>query len=253
MKKLLEQSKKEKEKLLIGAGNYESNILIVGHEPSIDPNDKEQIVREIDDNIFHWERDIEKQLSEIADWVFDINYSPLYPYKGSQINSPKPNNGGTSQTWYNYQKLMDAIINKGSKSKKINFFESCFITELNQITSRSSKKLKDKDLQEKIEKMIEKRVEFIFSSDYIRSFPVIIMACSNYVIEHKIDIRILFDVEKEGEIVRLSKYNSYSVYKNGKGKIIILTRQFSNGISNKLIEEIGKDIAGFCKEHNISL
>lgn len=258
--KMLEQAKKEN--LFLGTGNPESNILIVGKEASIREDSKEQIDREIRSNIPQWERDVNKQLSEIADrdWWIEGNFSPLYPCKGqikkrdSRIRNEKAKyNFGTSPTWLNYQKMRDAIL--GTCSDVINFHENCFITELNQITSRYSKE-QNKLLRKE---MIDKRLETIFPSEYIQSFPIVILACGTYIYEHKIDVCSLFGVEKYGQKevdFGSNKKQWYVMYKSihkDSPKIVIHTWQLSMCIKNELIGMMGKDIADFCKENKISL
>lgn len=89
----------------IGTGNPQAKILIIGKEAAINKLDnkgKLQYTREFENNISDWERDKEKNPSQIANWDL-TNYSPLYPYKGQQFKVDQNENGGTSRTWYNYQ------------------------------------------------------------------------------------------------------------------------------------------------------
>ena len=258
LRNLLEQAKKEN--LFVGTGNPESNILIVGKEASIKPDNKGQINLEITDNIPDWERDIDKHFSEIPDFFETNFFSPLYPYKG-QINIRNNNqNKGTSNTWLKYKKLWDKIfIKDGGKSEKINFHEKCFITELNQITSPNSSQLRKKYPQEVIEKMIQKRKEIILQSAYIQSFPVVVLACGPYISEYKIDIPLLFDVKPlkpEGGVPYGKKgkkqwYNAYKAIHGNLPKLVIHSWHFML-VKDELIEMMGKNIADFCTEHNIS-
>ena len=269
LKDLLEQAKKvelpieEMKNLFIGMGNPESKILIVGKEASIDGYNAQSIL-EIVKNISQWERDINKHWSEVAyrEWS-EEKFSPLYPYRGqikkrdSRIRNPKAKyNFGTSPTWLNYQKVRDTIL--GTFSDVINFHENCFITELNQIPSRYSNK------QEKVtrEKMIAIRQKTIFASEYIRSFPVVILACGDdYVKMLDIKINSLFGVEKYGQRREISWGNKgrkqgYDIYRNIHGsppKIVVHTWQLSQYIKDEYIQMIGKDIADFCNENNIKL
>ena len=256
LKNLLKQAKSEN--LFIGSGNPDSNILIVGKEASISEDNKEQIEREITVSIEQWERDIDKQLSEVD---YRGMFSPLYPYKGqlkkrdSNIRNPKAEyNWGTSVTWLNYQKVRDSILE--TNSDIINFHENCFITELNQITSRYSSHQNNDNGERSA--MINKRLKTVFTSDYIQSFPVVIMACGTYVRQFGINIEKLFGVEQNQELKCVPGNNRqwYRVYHNLSGespKLVIHTRQMSMNVTNALIEMIGKEISSFCKKNNISL
>jgi len=261
-KNLLEQANEKS--LFVGTGNPESRILIVGKEASIAGDNKEQVDLEIKANISLWMRDVDKQLSEIENCVIDAqtnNFSPLYPYKGqvkkrdARIRNPKAAyNLGTSPTWLNYQKLRDAILE--TNSDVINFHENCFITELNQITSRYSSH-QDND-NGKRERMIAKRMNTIFLSDYIKSFPVVILACGAYINEYRIDIGSLFSVEQNSQekCVPGNPRQWYKMYRNlpeKSPKLVIHTRQLSLNITDALLGMMGKDVAEFCRVNNISL
>ena len=250
--------------LFVGTGNPEANILIVGKEASIAGDNKEQIDLEIKANIALWMRDIDKQPSEIENCIITAeinNFSPLYPYKGqvkkrdSRIRNPNAAyNWGTSPTWLNYQKLRDAILE--TNSEVINFHENVFITELNQITSRYSS-YQDNDNGER-ERMIVKRQNIIFSSGYIKSFPVVILACGAYIAEHRIDVGTVFGVEQnpQEKCVPGNPRQWYKMYRNLSGnppKLVIHTRQLSLNITDALLGMVGKDVADFCIKNNISL
>ena len=245
----------------IGMGNPLANILIIGKEASIDKLNKEQIEREIDNNISDWVTDIDKQQSEVP---YRGIFSPLYPYKG-QENKIDPSvknkkltyDNGTSPTWFNYQKLKDAIFPSEKKSEIIDFQKTCFITELNENTSRKSDQ-QDKKLRKE---SVEKRLKILFSSDYMQSFPVIILACGGYVKTLNIDIENRFNVTNiKKDWVLCGKENNkeqwYVVYQNKPNnlpKIIIHTWQFGGTLTDKYLSKIADEVKDFCAKNNINL
>ena len=266
LKDLLEQAKKVElpievmKNLFIGMGNPDSKILIVGKEASIDVGIDGNVADaqsklEIVDNISQWERDINKHWSEVEyrGWVESKEkYSPLYPYKGQIKKRDSGKNFGTSPTWLNYQKVRDAIW--GFSSGNIDFHENCFITELNQIPSRYSKK-QDEAIRKEC---VYKRLKTIFESEFIQSFPVIILACGVYIVEHRIDVGSVFGVEQnpQEKCVPGNPRQWYKMYRNLSGnppKLVIHTRQLSLNITDALHGMIGKDISDFCAENNIEL
>ena len=188
---------------LIGWGNPNAKILIVGKESAIPVGDDEigdvQYCREILNNKKAWIANLNSDISQdsIGLCQFDergniLNfteetYNPLYPYKGQRccvrrvykkddkkvkIASPK----GTSMTWYNYQRLCDLIRKESSFPTKINdFHRFIFTTELSVVAGKYSKNV-DKTARKK---SIEARKVF-FSNDYFKRFPIIILAAGNY-------------------------------------------------------------------------
>jgi hypothetical protein len=287
LKDLLEKAEKvelpvellieEMKNLFIGMGNPESKILIVGKEASIGDKknasdkaqierDKKQIEREINNNISQWnyvineqwDIVIDKQWSKIPKFAVDENgtdnYSPLYPYKGhintiTNENKKKSKiilNGGTSRTWFNYQKLRDEIFKKEEKSPNVNFHEDYFFTELNQIPSRYSGQQKTKVRKE----IIAIRSKTIFESEFIQSFPVVILACGPSYIS-KQDICKLFDVKPFGQRKGVDYGESkqwYDTYKNvheNSPKMVVHTWQLGMCIADEYLRMIGKDISDF--------
>lgn len=235
--------------LYLGTGNPNSNILIIGKESAIDSViNKEQFEREIFNNANDWRRNLAENVSqELVDSWFSSNpnYNPLYPYKG-QLNKIENNktgrNGGTSKTFYNYQKLIDKIFNENQKSLYINFHENCFITELNSVTAEYSHLV---DADERNSSII-KRQDLLAHSFY-QSFPVIIIAVGHYVRDFTIDIQKLFNVKFDAETgtIPISKTNYINLHYDdiaNPSKIVIHTNQLSINITDVLLDQLAHKI-----------
>ena len=241
----------KKRDLFIGSGNPNARILILGKEAAIDEKlYPEQHHRELTNNICDWTNNFigKIQLSEIDNWFITPKYNPLYPYKG-QINiiNRKKNidnkiiyNGGTSKTWYNYQKIIDYLIYDNIKSPNINFHEHAFISELNQVTGPYSKTIPKKIRKESIK---ERKV--LFEAPFFKEFPITIVAVGHYVKEFDIDLQ---DTFKMTYIEEYSKEHSKGLDKEyinvhydnleNPTKLLIHTNQLSM-VSNELINRLG--------------
>ncbi len=241
-KQMLEQAKAQS--FYAGTGNPESKILLIGKEVAIDDHEgkgKVQHEREFINNISNWEKDIYKNPNEIQNWN-GLNYTPLYPYKGQilKIDNKKEginNNRGTNRTWYNYQKLCNLIFKK-ENNQIIDFHEHFFITELNATPSLKTATA-DK-------KTVSSRLEFIKSSTFFQSFPVVIIAGLGYleISEYKNEVEELFGVKflekrSAGGVITQPYWVHYS---EDRKKILINTRQLSMTVSDKLLSEISSVI-----------
>lgn len=238
------------DELYIGKGNPMGKILFVGKEAAIDiESDREGYNREIKGKYSRWVDNISSNLSqeEVKNW-FDDNssFNPLYLYKGQKNtiysfdtkNNKERGVGGTSSTWYNYQKLYDKIYNNGVKDNCINFFKNSFITELSEASAKSSSKV------DKVERAIsiKKRKKFL-SNDFYRDFPIVIVAVGHYVRDENINIEEIFDVtfDKKQSTIDVTKSNYINIHYDNLEKpsrIVIHTNQLSMGISDALLNEI---------------
>lgn len=189
---------------LVGWGNPNASILIIGKESAIpkdnDPQGKEQYEREIIKNHEFWERNRKQCISQddiVPIQFYDGNdiiknieeYNPLYPYKG-QLNRVRrvfrDENGkeykvtgkrGTSKTWHNYQHLSDLIFKGGrtSSDEIIDFHCYIFTTELSDVAAPTSY---DPNKLERLSSIEDRKV--FFRNDFFKSFPIIILAAGNY-------------------------------------------------------------------------
>lgn len=193
---------KEKQ-FYVGTGNPSAKILFIGKEAAIDEKlYPEQHQREIENNISDWEKNIvtKMQFSDVDSWFrkdHQPTYNPLYPYKDqkNKIRSVRKKDGivsvhgegGTSKTWYNYQKIIDTLISEGNTSLNINFHGHAFISELNQITGPYSNTISKKDRKISIQ---ERKV--LFEKPFFREFPITIVAVGHYVRDFDINLQAIF-------------------------------------------------------------
>lgn len=245
----------------IGTGNPNSKILIIGKECAINSEiEKSKLQGEIGENIINWTNNIKNPNLVVENWNGDSNrINPLFPYKGQKftIYNEKRNSGkgGTSSTWYYYQKLYNKIRKLPQSSfDKIDFHNNVFITELNSNPSNYSKNQNPENRRNSI----NQRSNVFFKSDFIQNFPIVILATSHYTKEHNIDICKLFNVDFEGNTQIIDKnpkqwYNLHTNKEQGKNKLLIHTKQLSMNISDKLLDEIANEIKSFAKENNIEL
>lgn len=173
---------------------------------------------------------------EELDW---IKLNPLYLYKHS-IQKER------GHTWNNYQKLIEYIRKETDHKKATDFQEFVFLTEYNQKPSKNSAQQKDKDKQDSI----KKRDEFFRKTDFFQNFPIVIVAAGPYA-KQKFGVFLeeTFKVKKK-EDFRLKRGYWYSLYESSN-KLVIHTRQLSNSVADKLLQEIAQKVKDFIKEKNI--
>ncbi|MES2447282.1 MAG: hypothetical protein V4546_08870 [Bacteroidota bacterium] len=237
-KKMLEDAKKE-DFGYIGTGNLDSKILIIGKEVAIAEKD-ELLIKQYQNNQSLWNDDLNKTIWDIPLRNLE-NHSPICPYKGQYLKINKNENWGTSRTWYNYQKLHNYIF--GDSYNRINFHKNFFLTEIN---SKPSPKTIDADTR-----TIKSRKDFIKTSEYFQSFPIVILAGLGYfeISENYNEIEEMFKVKFEQKDLANGKVsNPYWIHWNeNKTKLVINTQQLSMGVSDSLL----MDIAMLIKESNI--
>lgn len=146
------------------------------------------------------------------------------------------------ETWSNYQSLIDYIydgIKPHKPEGKLDFEKYAYTTELSSVPRKESNYSKAKP-------SIQERLCFFKESEFIQSFPVIILACSNYIRNDgkNREIDNTFHVEFCQEYGSKESKNRFWTHidKNDPRKLVIHTRQFSNGISKDLIKEMAKEI-----------
>lgn len=223
----------------IGTGNPNAKILIVGKETSIPSGPNEQQVREVSNNFSDWTRIISNDEFQPEKWN-GSNYSPLYPYKGQQFkisNSRTGYNGGTSTTWFNYQKLYNLLHNKVD-NQIIDFHEGVFITEVN---SGSSPKTKDADTSS-----IDFRKNKILKSDFFQNFPIVIISGVGYfeINDSKNEIEDIFGVKFIRKECAMGKDSqAYWIHEGTiMPKLLINTRQLSISVSDALMQSIANEL-----------
>ena len=247
---------------MIGVGNPNAKILIIACEPSID-NDN-QTEREIRKNKEQWST-ILNDPRLMDEWVLSHNpavnpckdleyghpnYNPFYPYH-MQKNSPMAKKGGTSRTWWYYQKIIDGIF-KSTPKQHIDFHQKCFVTDLsaeNAINQNQTIKIKT-------QLSIKNRTNEFFSHDFFQSFPIIIMCCGHYVRDYEVKPNELFNVPFWGEKQDVNReWINYHCIKGNKPKLLLHTKHLTaRGLkANDYIAEIAKLCRQFKDENNIQL
>lgn len=207
-----------------GQGNPNSDILIIGKEPycKIECNEDEN----------------RKKREENYDLCKDLRLRDA------------PREGKQSPTWLNYQYLIDLIYERKSHEYRVDFERFAFTTELNKLARPKAR------LDNETKKNIHKRLLFFKESEFIQSFPVVVLACGPFIKnigegdERQIDNT--FNACYDKEIKTNNGYKFYTHYntqntqlfKVGE-KLIIHTRQLSNfrkGDGKQLIEAMAEII-----------
>lgn len=205
----------EKKKEYVGLGNPCADILLIGKEPSIKGNDEEHILRNI--------RDVKA--------CFENNdLSCLYKQDKPAI---------ANHTWNLYQKLIGYVYNyKCEDNKKTDFGTFAFTTEMNNTVS-----LRTATADRKY------RLDTFKKSSFIQDFPVVVLACSNYI--HNIEgdwqinetFNVTFDVE-DGAHINYSPGNWFYTHHSrpDKKRLVIHTRQLSQNCNDELLRDIAESI-----------
>lgn len=219
----------------IGYGNPNAKILIIGKEEGFDIKKEEKNIiynQASKGNWKGWEEVIGPPSitpDSIPVWKDSGKFCPLYPWKGDDL--PKG-------TWTNYQELINRLYREADAGKMTTFHQYAFITEFNDLPSKTSKR-KDSKVQERI----THRCENVLNHPFYKSFPIVIAACGHYVRDYNINLEELFN-QKHIEFKPVKKSAWLNIHKKDN-RILIHTRQLSNAFSFKLIERI----ADYCKPY----
>jgi hypothetical protein len=223
----------------IGTGNPNSKILIVGKEVATDVEDGkhtelEQINLEaFNRNCTDWRTNVQNNISQesINKWNRTTDNNPLFAFKGVQIKEP-------GHTWNKYQKLNNYIFDK-LNNKELNFQEDFFITEMSELPTKTTGKAQKK---EEFKERLKQRKETFFRTDFIQDFPVVVLACSNYISGE--EICNIFNVNFIGE--RGISRQKFWIHSNtDKSKLVIHTRNLSIDVSDQLLNDIAFEIKTF--------
>lgn len=238
----------------IGLGKPNAKILLVGKEVATNPYSKdpleEQNMVSYLNNVKDWEKNKteRKQQEDVEYWVFDenrkheeVDNNPLFAFKGSKVKD-------TSDTWDKYQKLYDVIFNDSidnNREKELDFQKEFFITEMSNIPSpKTHNAQRDIDFKANL----ARRKNNFFRSKFIKDFPVVVLACSNYIRNKKNDwqindiFKVTFDAEKKfskGEYVFSPSNKFYAHYSDDGSKLVIHTRQLSMNVKDDMLKEMG--------------
>ena len=264
-KDLVDNSCKSDNKYLqfIGFGNPCSDILIIGKEEACYDGGDGVInenglsfanARLWQENYLH-----NCQPDDVEDWRIPTEphyenrrFNPLYPFKNDQKNKRNTgNNGGTSNTWKWYQRLLSEFHDECvvGREGQINFHQYAFISEFSSIPYHSS----PRKIVPEIKECIDVRCREIFSHEFFMHFKKIVVACGDYVRKYgSKESNMLCDAFKVDYIGKkeLDGKNIY-LYKKDDRKLIHC-RQFSNrGMSHDFIKELAIELKS--NEHCVVL
>ena len=162
--------------------------------------------------------------------------------KSDDPNSPIWKEG---HTWNKYQKLHDAIFpERKAMPGAMNFEQRVFVTEMSAMPATTTAAGKNAD---GFEEQLAHRKQSFFAHPYFKEFKVIVLACSDYIVNFgdRREIDTLFDVtfDIDGGAHEVGPQNSFWVHHSPDGKrLVIHTRQLSGAVSDRLIEEMGNVI-----------
>ena len=245
----------------VGHGNPNANILIVANEPGT--VDKFIIENDLNRNLTLWRNnvDIHQSIDSLPEMFFEDHcldwekFNPLWPFKGQKFSQIKTRNVSkdkveivntkshpTSRSWLQYQKLVDMIYdinqecNRG-KDEPIDFFKQAFITDFSAVYG-----LKSSDISIVArEKSITDRLP-LFSSDFIRHFPIIIVASGHYVR----DFKRLNDLTKVfSDFCHVDKVKDELGWRNihynkDHNRILVHAKHFASAIKDSYLSQIAK-------------
>ena len=240
--------------LFVGYGNPNGKVLVIGKEAA--HIGKEETTENLEkkkeelfqSNLSQWEHILSTNEVPNYDGERPISHeNPLYAY-GNQFNKKdirkegKPYNGGTSDTYLNYEKLYEQLFLQGEKLEKINFQKEFFITEFSDYPTKES--YKNEDIEALRKQSIEERKP-LFALPFFKEFPIVIVAAGDYPEKYNFDMQQTFDVQWEGKTIEVGKYWYNLHFSKDNKRILIHTRQLSNSFSRELILAIANEAKKF--------
>lgn len=214
----------------VGTGNPNANILFIGKESAIS-DDNSEGKKWYHKNASDWRTHITNNTCEILSYPIPENHA-----------FRKEKSWGKN-TWSKYQKLTNYIFDREHKSYFIDFLENVFTTEINDSPNKNTTTANKSKLND--------RKSLFKESDYIQNFPVIVLACSNYVKNNNEarEIDEIFKVKySDGKTYTKTNW-FFSHYNDDKTKLVIHTRQLSANVKPELLKDMGEVI----REHLITL
>ncbi len=232
-KELVNECKKSNQ--YVGLGNPNAKILFIGKEPAMEVG-------------------TENTHGSAESWEDNkVNYS-------SRFTDEKLNNHGC--TWQKYQKLYNQIIENLNLDKKylpqkeyeITFVENIFTTELSNLPAPTTKQAKEIEC---FNEKLDKRKNIYFKSSFIKQFPITVITASDnkYIETYSGEVCKIFEVDYD-EKIEVGNTNKMWIHysKNRENpRLLIHTRQLTNGASDALIERIAKIISDFITNNDIDI
>ena len=238
--------------LFVGYGNPNGKVLVIGKEAA--HIGKEETTENLEkkkkelfqSNVSQWEHIL--STNEVPNYDGQHPFShknPLYAYLNQYNSWDKSKKGGTSRTYLSYEKLYEQLFLQGEKLEEINFQKEFFITEFSDYPTKES--YKNEDIEALRKQSIEERKP-LFAMPFFKEFPIVIVAANDYPRRYHIDLEQTFNVKWEGKTRDVGNKNWYNLHFSKDNKrILIHTRQLSNGVSNELIIAIANEAKKFLK------
>ena len=250
---------------LIGWGNPNAKILIIGCEP-ITPS--QNLLREITYNRKQWLKNSEN-LPLLQKWLESLGQ---YPEDNSDYNpcrdkddlvcglpyyNPRFQLNAECRTWSQYQKFTELCLKKMNlqperRTKRQNdFYDYCFVTDL----SAAAAPCKNEVNRVEAKKSIEDRMNNLFQFEFFQKFPIIIADCGHYVRDYNIQLDELFKVpylEKES-IHEKRQWIHVHKSETSEPKILLHTVHFSSRVKIEFIENVAEICVDFATQNKIGL
>lgn len=202
------------EDIYIGWGNPASPVLFVGQEPSgTDAG------------------------SLLSDWSH--RNEPKNPKIVEDVHFP------AQHMWRNYQRLYECIkgCSYNPHPERIDFDRYVFTTEMSGMvssTNAGARKLPGHA------EHLQWRKENFFTDEFFKSFPVVVLACGNYLRNDGYngiwEINCIFDVtfDKDNGQHYTSPGNCFWTHHSADGsRLVIHTRNLSSGVNRNMLIEMG--------------
>lgn len=209
---------------IIGSGNPASEVLLIGREPSGDAYKSNTLRHYID----------------VANGKEQDSWTHI---KREEYNLVKHWRSGKS-LWAQYQKLCDIIYPFYKKDRReiIDFEKYVFCSEMNGGPSPLTREAKRDTLP------IRKRL--YFTDPFFDRFPVIILACGNYIKNSSLkpeerEIDRIFHVSFYEERKCGEKNAFWIHYNENRTRLVIHTRNLCADVSKELINNIGEEVKEF--------
>lgn len=207
----------------IGIGNPDAKILIVG---------KEGATEHIPEN----------ETSLAGQWRRAAGL-PAFRFR-----NPDGRPFRIGDTYTKYQKLHDYIFGEDNRAKgnaEVDFFKNFFTTELNVNRAARSKDAAKDGMQQRKE-------EFFGNTEFIRQFPVTVLACGPYICQKEIEtlFKVVFD-KKYPDDDTPNPQAFWAHYNPDRTKLVIHTRQLSSNVTDTLLKTMAGVIREFLRENKL--
>ena len=182
-------------------------------------------------------------LGSINYWMATL---PIF-FDRKKVDNPNDSIWKEGHTWNKYQKLYDAIFpERKAMLGTMNFEQSVFVTEMSAMPATTTAEGRNAD---GFDEQLAHRKQTFFAHPYFKEFKVIVLACSDYIVNFgdRREIDTLFNVtfDIDGGAHEVGPQNSFWVHHSPDGKrLVIHTRQLSGAVSDKMLDEMGKVIRG---------